>query len=202
MVGSDLVLRGPEAELLGPPLRLQPAASQQQESGGSANDDAHRPKVGQGPEHQSRPGGHDTPGRNWADSRHPDQFAIRCRGDFHREVLGMIERPGRLRILRQGKISGGAEDHLLGTKAITLHQVGGLVEPVLAKRRRGRSTLQRRVADWAEGTEMGVMDSSACLESADGVKQGLVGVGGGSDHELHGHAAATPRVQRILRLPL
>ena len=48
-----------------------------------------------------------------------------------------------------------------------------------------------------EGAEMGMVHGTVFLQPSDGGEQGAVGIGGGPDHELHGHPRGAAGVDRI-----
>ncbi len=114
----------------------------------------------------------------------------------------MGERPGALGVHRERKIAARLEDHFLGAEPVSAEQIVGLVEAVLPQRGCGGGALQRGVLDGPKGAEMGVMNAPAGAQPAHRVEDGAIGVGGGADHELHGHSRGAAGVEQVARLAL
>ena len=105
----------------------------------------------------------------------------------------MRERPGRLRIHRERQVAIRLVHDLVSREAVVADQPVGLIQSMLAQRRcRGR-VLHGRVSNRTERAEVRVMDAAAGIERRHAIHDGAVGVGRGSDDELHRHAGDAAR---------
>src|SRR4051794_41540754 len=100
----------------------------------------------------------------------------------------MLQRPGGFGILSQWKIAGFGVHHVLRGKLVVTHQVRSLIKPMLPERRCCPGILQGSVADGPEGAEMRMVKAAAGTQPANGVQQGAISIGGGSDHKLNRHS--------------
>src|SRR5258708_34855911 len=146
-----------QVKLLGGQRRPYATAPQREEIAGAGRVDAQTAEVLRVARQCAPALRYQAPGRGGADPRHPQQQLVGRALERHREPLHVGQRPSRLRIVLEGQVAVVPEDQLLHAEAVLADEVLGLVEPPLARGRRGPEAFHRRALPRLGPAEMGLV---------------------------------------------